>query len=83
MIGNGKYWVQNKKTKEGIDITITFSGNQQYKFQTEDKYLKSQDTNWELVREYDHLYIKNVNYCFVFTKLTQSNNSHFITKHII
>lgn len=60
LIGNGKYWVQNKKTKEGIDITITFSGNQQYKFQTEDKYLKSQDTNWELVREYDHLYIKNV-----------------------
>ena len=53
LIGNGKYWVQNK-------ITITFSGNQQYKFQTEDKYLKSQDTNWELVREYDHLYIKNV-----------------------
>ena len=60
LIGNGNYWVQNKKTKEGIDITITFSGNQQYKFQTEDKYLKSQDTNWELVREYDHLYIKNV-----------------------
>ncbi len=60
LIGNGKYWIQNNKTKEGIDITITFSGNQQYKIQTEDKHIKSQDANWELVREYDHLYIKNV-----------------------
>lgn len=57
LIGNGKYWVQNKKTKEGIDITITFSGNQQYKFQTEDKYLSiDQDGNLVLVKHGD---IKN------------------------
>lgn len=60
LIGNGKYWIENKETKEGIEINLTFLGNQQYKIQTENQYIKEQKTNWKLIREYDHLYIKNM-----------------------
>lgn len=58
LLGNGTYWIANKKTGEGIKARITFLGNQQYKVVREDE--KGKDAKWKVIREYDHFYIKDV-----------------------
>lgn len=56
LLGNGIYWIQNKKTGHGFEGKITFSGKQQYKVQIKDQH----NAEWELIREYDHFYIKDI-----------------------
>lgn len=58
LLGDGSYWIANKKTGDGIKIKITFLGNQQYQVVRENE--KNNDIKWKVVREYDHFYIKNV-----------------------
>lgn len=56
LLGDGTYWVQNQKTGHGFEAKISFSGKQQYKVETKDQ----KNTQWKLVREYDHFYIKDI-----------------------
>ena len=58
LLGNGTYWIANKKTGEGIKAEITFLGDQQYKVVRKDG--KDKETKWKVIREYDHFYIKDV-----------------------
>lgn len=56
LLGNGTYWIQNEKTGHGLEIDITFLGKQRYKVWIKNR----KNTEWKLIREYDHFYIKDI-----------------------
>lgn len=56
LLGNGTYWIQNEKTGDGFEVKITFLGKQRYKVWIKDR----KNTEWKLIREYDHFYIKDI-----------------------
>lgn len=56
LLGNGTYWVQNEKTGHGFEVKITFLEKQQYNVWIKDR----KNTQWKLIREYDHFYIKDI-----------------------
>lgn len=60
LLGNGQYFIQNKAIQQGMTVKVIFEENQEYKVLIQDQKIKSPNTKWRLIREYDHFYIKDV-----------------------
>lgn len=56
LLGDGTYLVRNQKTGDGFYVKISFCGKQQYNVWVKDQ----KNTQWKLIREYDHFYIKDI-----------------------
>ena len=59
LVADGRYEIENKSSGENIDIDLKFQGNQKYQIKAVDDKIGTKTGSWQLIREYDHFYIKN------------------------
>lgn len=60
LVADGTYQLENKSLDEEKNIVLKFEKNQKYQIKALDKALKIENGRWELIREYDHFYIKEM-----------------------